>query len=123
TQTAFMVGTGKGAEHGVLIKPATALELLHRVDTIVFDKTGTLTVGRPEVTDVVAAAGVTEDDALGLAAAAEQASEHPLGEAIVRLAKEHGLALPPVGEFTAGPGRAGDAGAAGGRVLLGDSAA
>jgi len=97
TPTAIMVGTGKGAEHGVLIKSATALEVLHRVDTIVFDKTGTLTVGRPEVTDIVTVPGVGEDDALAVAAGAEQASEHPLGEAIVRLAKERGLALPPVG--------------------------
>jgi len=120
TPTAIMVGTGKGAEHGILIKSAIALEVLHRVDTIVFDKTGTLTVGRPEVTDVVTIAGVSEDDALALAAGAEQASEHPLGEAIVRLAKERGLALPPVGEFTAVPGQGIDAMAPDGRILLGN---
>ena len=120
TPTAIMVGTGKGAEHGVLIKSATALEVLHRVDTIVFDKTGTLTVGRPEVTDVVTVPGVGEDDALAVAAGAEQASEHPLGEAIVRLAKERGLALPPVGEFTAVPGQGIDAMAPDGRILLGN---
>ncbi len=120
TPTAIMVGTGKGAEHGVLIKSATALEVLHRVDTIVFDKTGTLTVGRPEVTDIVTVPGVGEDDALAVAAGAEQASEHPLGEAIVRLAKERGLALPPVGEFTAVPGQGIDAMAPTGRILLGN---
>ncbi len=128
TPTAIMVGTGKGAEHGVLIKSAAALEGLQRIDTIVFDKTGTLTVGRPEVTDVVvrAAGGpiasgeMTENDVLALAAAAEQASEHPLGEAIVRLAKERGLALPPVGEFVAVPGQGIDAMAPAGRVLLGN---
>ncbi len=120
TPTAIMVGTGKGAEHGVLIKSATALEVLHRVDTIVFDKTGTLTVGRPEVTDIVTVPGVGEDDALAVAAGAEQASEHPLGEAIVRLAKERGLALPPVGKFTAVPGRGIDAMAPDGRILLGN---
>ena len=120
TPTAIMVGTGKGAEHGVLIKSATALEVLHRVDTIVFDKTGTLTVGRPEVTDIVTVPGVGEDDALAVAAGAEQASEHPLGEAIVRLAKERGLALPPVGEFTAVPGQGIDAMAPDGRILLGN---
>ena len=120
TPTAIMVGTGKGAEHGVLIKSATALEVLHRVDTIVFDKTGTLTVGRPEVTDIVTVSGVGEDDALAVAAGAEQASEHPLGEAIVRLAKERGLALPPVGEFTAVPGQGIDAMAPDGRILLGN---
>ncbi len=122
TPTAIMVGTGKGAEHGVLIKSAAALELLHRVDTVVFDKTGTLTVGRPEVTDVVTAAGVSEDEALALAAAAEQGSEHPLGEAIVRRAKERGLALPPVGEFSATPGQGIEALAPDGRVLLGNRA-
>ena len=120
TPTAIMVGTGKGAEHGVLIKSATALEVLHRVDTIVFDKTGTLTVGRPEVTDIVTVPGVGEDDALAVAAGAEQASEHPLGEAIVRLAKERGLALPPVGKFTAVPGQGIDAMAPDGRILLGN---
>jgi Cu+-exporting ATPase len=120
TPTAIMVGTGRGAEHGILIRSAAALELLHRVDTVVFDKTGTLTVGRPEVTDVVAAGGVGEDDALALAAAAEQGSEHPLGEAIVRAAKERGLAMPPVSEFATVPGQGVDAMAPEGRVLLGN---
>jgi Cu+-exporting ATPase len=120
TPTAIMVGTGKGAEHGVLIKSATALEVLHRVDTLVFDKTGTLTVGRPEVTDVVPVGDGTADDLLALAAAAEQGSEHPLGEAIVRRAKERGLALPPIVEFTSVPGQGIDALAPDGRVLLGN---
>jgi Cu+-exporting ATPase len=120
TPTAIMVGTGKGAESGVLIKSASALELLHRVDTIVFDKTGTLTVGRPEVTDIVPAPGVTEDEALALAAAAEQGSEHPLGEAVARRAKERGLGLPPVSEFSAVPGQGIDALAPDGRILLGN---
>src|SRR5437660_572680 len=120
TPTAIMVGTGKGAEHGVLIKSATALEVLHRVDTIVFDKTGTLTVGRPEVTDIVTVPGVGGDDALAVAAGGDQASGHPLGEAIVRLAKERGLALPPVGKFTAVPGQGIDAMAPDGRILLGN---
>ncbi|MBI2161516.1 MAG: heavy metal translocating P-type ATPase, partial [Candidatus Rokubacteria bacterium] len=83
TPTAIMVGTGRGAEVGVLIKSAAALELLHKVNTVVFDKTGTLTVGRPGVTDIVAIGTATEDEVLALAAAAEQGSEHPLGEAIV----------------------------------------
>ncbi|OGK97424.1 MAG: copper-translocating P-type ATPase [Candidatus Rokubacteria bacterium RIFCSPHIGHO2_02_FULL_73_26] len=134
TPTAIMVGTGRGAEFGVLIKSAAALELLHKCDTIVFDKTGTLTVGRPSVTDVVvvrAAGGATaeasgemvsEDEVLALAAAAEQGSEHPLGEAIVARAKERGLALPPVGEFTTVPGQGIDAMAPDGRVLLGNRA-
>ncbi|OLE39321.1 MAG: copper-translocating P-type ATPase [Candidatus Rokubacteria bacterium 13_1_20CM_2_70_7] len=122
TPTAIMVGTGKGAEHGVLIKSAAALELLHRVDTMVFDKTGTLTVGRPEVTDVVPVPGGSEDEALALAAAAEQGSEHPLGEAIVRRAKERGVALPPIAEFNTVPGQGVDALAPDGRVLLGNRA-
>jgi P-type Cu+ transporter len=120
TPTAIMVGTGRGAEHGILIKSAAALELLHRVGTMVFDKTGTLTVGRPVVTDIVPAEGVAEDEILALAAAAEQGSEHPLGEAIVARAKELGLALPAVTEFAGIPGQGIDALAADGRVLLGN---
>jgi P-type Cu+ transporter len=139
TPTAIMVATGKGAEHGVLIKSAAAVELLHEVDVVVFDKTGTLTQGRPEVTHVaVRAAGpsraeasgemtaitangqLSEDDVLGLAAAAEQASEHPLGEAIVRRAKARGVALPPVREFTSVPGRGVDVLTTDGRILLGN---
>jgi len=119
TPTAIMVGTGMGAQHGVLIKSATALELLHRVRTMVFDKTGTLTVGRPEVTDVVSVEG-HEDDALAMAAAAEQASEHPLGEAIVRRAKDRGVALPPIESFETVPGQGVDALASDGRILLGN---
>jgi Cu+-exporting ATPase len=120
TPTAIMVGTGKGAEHGVLIKSAAALEQLHRAGTIVFDKTGTLTVGRPRVTDVVPEPGVAEDDVLALAAAAEQGSEHPLGEAVLERAKAGGLALPPVTEFTSIPGQGIDAIAPDGRLLLGN---
>ncbi|HMH53923.1 MAG TPA: heavy metal translocating P-type ATPase [Candidatus Acidoferrum sp.] len=121
TPTAIMVGTGVGAEHGILIKSAQALELLHRVRTIVFDKTGTLTVGRPEITDVLVD-DVSVDDALGMAAAAEQGSEHPLGEAIVRYAKERGVALPPIEAFETIPGQGIDALAADGRILLGNRA-
>jgi Cu+-exporting ATPase len=122
TPTAIMVGTGRGAELGVLIKSATALETLHRVDTAVFDKTGTLTVGRPTVTEVAALAPATEDDVLSLAAAAEQGSEHPIGAAIVAAAKERGLALPPVTEFAAVPGLGIDALAPDGRVFVGNRA-
>jgi len=122
TPTAIMVGTGRGAEHGVLIKSAAALELLHKVDTVVFDKTGTLTVGRPTLTDVIAQAPATEDEVLALAAAAEQGSEHPIGEAIVRAAKDRGLALPAVSEFVTVPGHGVDAMAPDGRVLLGNRA-
>ena len=120
TPTAIMVGTGRGAEFGVLIKSATALETLHRVDTIVFDKTGTLTLGRPRVTDVLPAPGTAEEDLLALAAAAEQGSEHPIGAALVTAAKERGLALPPVTEFAAVAGQGVDALAPDGRVLLGN---
>jgi Cu+-exporting ATPase len=120
TPTAIMVGTGKGAEYGVLIKSAEALELLHKVGTVVLDKTGTLTIGRPVVTDIIPGNGVAPDDLLALAAAAEQGSEHPLGEAIVAEAKARGLALPPVGEFQAIPGQGIDALAPDGRILLGN---
>ncbi len=120
TPTAIMVGTGRAAEHGILIKSAAALELLHRVDTVVFDKTGTLTHGRPSVTDVVALPPATEDEVLALAAAAEQGSEHPIGEAIVARAKEAGLGMPPVTEFVTVPGRGVDAMAPDGRVLVGN---
>src|SRR5215470_13963256 len=120
TPTAIMVATGRGAEHGVLFKSAEALETLHRADMIVFDKTGTLTLGRPVVTDVIPAVGVSEDDVLAIAAAAEQASEHPIGEAIVSRAKEGGLALPPVTEFTTVQGQGIDALAPEGRLLLGN---
>jgi Cu+-exporting ATPase len=119
TPTAIMVGTGRGAEHGILIKSAQALEVLHRVDTLVFDKTGTLTTGRPAITDVVAT-GVSEDEVLALAAAVEQGSEHPLGEAIAARAKASGLALSSVTEFATVPGQGVDALAAEGRVLLGN---
>jgi len=93
TPTSIMVGTGKGAESGILVKGGEALEGTHKLDTVVLDKTGTLTKGSPELTDVVATDGLPEDDLLRLAASAERGSEHPLGEAIVRGAKDRGLAL------------------------------
>jgi Cu+-exporting ATPase len=120
TPTAVMVATGRGAELGVLIKSAEALEVLQRVQVVVLDKTGTLTVGKPAVTDVIAASGVETAAVLALAAAVEQGSEHPLGEAIVTEAKVRGLALPPVGDFRAQPGQGVEALAAGGRVVLGN---
>jgi Cu+-exporting ATPase len=103
TPTAIMVGTGKGAEWGVLIRSAEALETMHKVGVIVFDKTGTLTVGKPVVTDVVTTQ-VTEEELLRLAASAERGSEHPLGEAIVAAAVEQGVALEEAKEFNAVPG-------------------
>jgi Cu+-exporting ATPase len=99
TPTAIMVGTGKGAEHGVLIRGGEALEGAHKVNAIVLDKTGTLTRGKPSVTDVVAADGLQEGDLLRLVAAAERGSEHPLGEAIVRRADELGLRGANVSDF------------------------
>ncbi|WP_456047967.1 heavy metal translocating P-type ATPase [Abiotrophia defectiva] len=99
TPTAIMVGTGKGAEQGILIKSGTALEMAHQVDAVVLDKTGTLTQGQPQVTDVLPLTGWTPDQLLALAAAAEVNSEHPLGQAIVAGARERELALPEVSDF------------------------
>ena len=107
TPTAIIVGTGRGAEQGVLIKQAEALEIAHKVDTVVLDKTGTLTVGKPVVTDLIASDGSrsSEQDLLFLAASAERGSEHPLGEAIVMEAQARGLRLESVTAFEAIPGR------------------
>ena len=99
TPTAIMVGTGKGAEQGILIKSGTALEMAHQVNAVVLDKTGTLTQGQPQVTDVLPLTGWTPDQLLALAAAAEVSSEHPLGQAIVAGARERELALPEVTDF------------------------
>ncbi len=103
TPTAIMVGTGKGAERGVLIKGGEPLEAANRLDAIVFDKTGTLTKGKPEVTEVIALEG-DEEDVLSIAAALERSSEHPLAEAIVNRAEEEGLELKDVDRFSAIPG-------------------
>ena len=100
TPTAIMVGTGKGAEYGVLIKGGEALEMTHRLQTIVFDKTGTITEGKPKVTDVLALS-LSEEQLLSYAASAEKASEHPLGEAIVREAQDRGYALCELESFHA----------------------
>ena len=105
TPTAIMVGTGKGAENGVLIKSGDALETTHKIQTIVFDKTGTITEGKPVVTDIlVADSALSEAELLTLAASAEQGSEHPLGEAIVGAAKERQLPLAEGSDFSAIPG-------------------
>ena len=92
TPTAIMVGTGRGAKQGILIKSATALETAHKVDTVILDKTGTVTEGKPVVTDVLPEAGLSEAELLQLAAALEQLSEHPLGQAIVQKAQALELA-------------------------------
>lgn len=101
TPTAIMVGTGKGAENGVLIKGGGALETTHKVQTIVFDKTGTITEGKPQVTDIFTENGVSETELLQLTASAEKGSEHPLGEAIVKKAENKGLDLMKLENFDA----------------------
>ena len=132
TPTAVMVGTGRGAELGVLIKSGTALETAHKVKAVVLDKTGTLTVGRPSVTDVevfrqaegtAAGPGKAEarDRLLALAAGAERGSEHPLASAVLRAAEEHGLAVPASTILTALPGRGIEAVVEGRRILVGNA--
>ncbi|MCY6356178.1 heavy metal translocating P-type ATPase [Clostridium sp. ZS2-4] len=104
TPTAIMVGTGKGAEYGVLIKSGAALETAHKIQTIVFDKTGTITEGKPKVTDIITVQGTSEEELLLIAASAEKTSEHPLGEAIVKKAEDEKLDLKKVNFFRAIPG-------------------
>ena len=104
TPTAIMVGTGKGAEYGVLIKSGAALETAHKIQTIVFDKTGTITEGKPKVTDIVVTKDISEEYLLQLAASAEKGSEHPLGEAIVKGAQEKGIEFKKLDFFKAIPG-------------------
>jgi Cu+-exporting ATPase len=101
TPTAIMVGTGRGAEAGILIRGGEALEIAHRVDTVVFDKTGTLTLGRPTVVEVVPARGHTAAEVLDLAASAETGSEHPLAAAIVARARRDELGFAPIVAFEA----------------------
>jgi Cu+-exporting ATPase len=120
TPTAIMVGTGLGAENGILIKGGEALEMAHRIDTIVLDKTGTLTKGRPAVTDVVPFDGGDGADVLALAATAEANSEHPLAEAILAAAKERGVTWSEPEAFEAVPGHGVVARAEGARILLGN---
>lgn len=119
TPTAIMVGTGKGAEYGVLIKGGEALETTHKLTTIVFDKTGTITEGKPKVTDIITN-GEAEDMILALAASAEKGSEHPLGEAIVREAMERNLTLNELQSFKAIPGQGIAVQIQGKQVLLGN---
>ncbi len=121
TPTAVMVGTGKGAETGILIKGAEHLENAHRITTVVLDKTGTITKGEPEVTDVVASGAVAEDELLRLAASAERGSEHPLGEAIVKAAKEKGMTLAEPSRFHAIPGHGIEAEVEGHTLLVGNA--
>jgi Cu+-exporting ATPase len=122
TPMSVMVGTGRGALAGVLVREAAALEILNQVDTLVVDKTGTLTTGKPVLASVAAFAGCTEHDVLRFAASLEQGSEHPLAAAILAGARERGIALAPVSDFRATPGRGVAGTVAGGRVLLGNRA-
>ena len=120
TPTAIMVGTGKGAENGILIKSGDALETAYKIKAIVFDKTGTLTHGKPVVTDVELAEGHDVDRVFKLAAALERSSEHPLAEAIVAHAKATGVELPDVEGFTAIPGHGVEGTVLGKRVAFGN---
>ena len=117
TPVAIMVGTGKGAENGILVKSAEALEKLHAIDTVVLDKTGTLTEGKPRVTDILPARGLTESSLLGLGACLEAPSEHPLASAIVEEAARRSLPRTGVADFTAIHGR-GIRAVLGGRTCL-----
>lgn len=119
TPTAIMVGTGKGAENGVLIKGGEALEVTHKIDTIVFDKTGTITEGKPKVTDIISNSK-SKDDLLSLAASAEKGSEHPLGEAIVRAAQDGNVELKAIENFNAIPGHGIKVDIEGETILLGN---
>ncbi|HVF28655.1 MAG TPA: heavy metal translocating P-type ATPase [Pyrinomonadaceae bacterium] len=120
TPTAIMVGTGKGAENGVLIKGGESLETAHKIQTIVLDKTGTITTGVPVMTDVVVKKGGDEDSLLHLIASAERGSEHPLGEAIVRASQERGINLSDAASFQAIAGHGIEASVDGSEVLLGN---
>jgi Cu+-exporting ATPase len=121
TPTSVMVGTGKGAEYGVLIRGGEALETAHKLDAIVLDKTGTITKGEPAVTDIIAAEGYQPHEILSLAASAERGSEHPLGEAIVEKAKENELKIEAPADFNAIPGHGIEATVANKKLLLGNS--
>ncbi|NLV57318.1 MAG: copper-translocating P-type ATPase [Clostridiales bacterium] len=120
TPTAIMVGTGKGAENGILIKGGEALETAHKITTVILDKTGTITEGKPTVTDVVTLGGIAQDELLQLTASAEMGSEHPLGQAIVRSAEEKGLKPLPMEDFESLTGRGIEARINGQTVLAGN---
>ncbi|MDO4260498.1 MAG: heavy metal translocating P-type ATPase [Eubacteriales bacterium] len=120
TPTAIMVGTGRGAEQGILIKSGESLETAHLVDTVVLDKTGTITEGHPAVTDVIPAPGADGTALLRLAASIEKASEHPLAEAIVRRAQEDGIEPGKAEDFAAEPGQGVSGTVEGRRVLAGN---
>jgi Cu+-exporting ATPase len=120
TPTAIMVGTGKGAEYGILIRSAETLERAHKINAVLLDKTGTLTKGEPNVTDVIAVPPLTESEVLRLAASIEKQSEHPLGAAIVRAAGEKALEAMAVTDFKADPGHGVEGRIDGRRLVLGN---
>jgi Cu+-exporting ATPase len=120
TPTAIMVGTGKGAEHGILIRSAEALERFHKIDTLLLDKTGTLTQGEPRVIDIMAVPLHSQEEVLQLAASVEHDSEHPLGEAVVRAALERKLAISRPSDFNAIPGHGAEASINSQKLLLGN---
>ena len=122
TPMSIMVGVGRGAQAGVLIKNAEALERMEKVDTLVVDKTGTLTEGKPKVTAIVAAAGFDEAELLRLGASVERASEHPLADAILRAAKDRGLKLAEVEGFDSPSGRGATGQVEGNAIVLGNAA-
>ncbi len=120
TPTSIMVGTGKGAENGILIKSAEALETAHKISAVIFDKTGTITVGKPKVTDIIPFDNYDESRLLQAAATVEQGSEHPLGDAIIQRAKHENITLPEVTNFNAIPGHGVEAQVNGTTVILGN---
>ncbi|MCG7331112.1 heavy metal translocating P-type ATPase [Streptococcus cristatus] len=120
TPTAIMVGTGKGAENGILIKSGQALEAAYQLDTIVLDKTGTITIGKPSLTDLLPLGDLNRSDLLQLIASAEQHSEHPLAQAILEAAEKEGLDLLPVSHFEAIVGRGLAAQVEGKHLLVGN---
>jgi len=119
TPTSIMVGTGKGAENGILIKSAEALETAHKIDTIILDKTGTITLGKPTVTDIIPLNGFDKDDILSMAASVEQSSEHPLADAIVNSARGKKLKILKTENFNALPGNGVEAWVNGTSIFLG----
>jgi Cu+-exporting ATPase len=119
TPTAIMVGTGKGADYGILIRNGEALERAHQINTVLLDKTGTLTRGEPVVTDIISAHSFSQEEVLRLAASAEHSSEHPLGEAVVKAALENKLELSPSSDFHAIPGQGIEASVGGKKLFLG----
>ena len=120
TPTAIMVGTGKGAENGVLIKSGEALETAHKIKMVVLDKTGTITEGKPVVTDIIVGQGITEDELLVLAASSEKGSEHPLGEALINKLNETNLEFKKTDKFLAIPGHGIEVEIEGKKVILGN---